>query len=818
MPESLEPLRREFRLAIRGLARARTFTIAAILTLALGIGAVTLTFDLLHGTLLRPLPFPDSRSLLLVQSIEREPSGAVGARRWSPPWFERLREATGSADLAAYNRASVNLSGEGIPEHVGIEVVSGNYFRVLRTGAALGRTFLADRSGSGEVVLGHGVWVRRWAGASDIVGRSIRANGVPLVVIGVMPAGFAGVGGRADLWVTHQTATAVTFEDRLTTGERFLTLVARPAGGITRDRLEAQLSAATAAMAAQLPEEDATPGSAWSARVTPLEEARIAPARRRATLLLFGAVWFVLAIVCMNVAALQLVRAEGRAREFAIRMAIGGSRARIARLVLIESAVIALCGGVIGALLATRGAALVVRLAPQTLPAPGNDYGAVAEFMRAGNSGAVLLFAIVVTGLTALGFGLAPALRAGRPGSVSAIRTRSDRGLDGGHRSALATLAATQITLGLVLLTGAALFIDALARNLRVETGATTRDLITFWVNPPDPAFSTRDEGRTGRILDAVRAVPGVMSATVSRCAPLMPTCSRAPLWIDRTDARDPPIAGRHYVAEAHFATLAIPLLRGRAFTRADDADAPRVAIVSENAARLWPGGDPIGRTLRFAPPDDTSAADWEVVGVAGDVRYWPPDAQPGIDVYTPYRQHSFPSVLVIARIAVPPPKVIPALREAVADIDPDLPIHDVRSLEQRAREAFAGRTFQTVFLASFALVALVLATLGAWGLARASVERRTGEFGVRLALGASLLRMILAENLRISLAGIAAGATLAFICARWLRAALEDIGTTRLLPLAIAAALLLLASLAASARPALRAGRTDPLVSIRSE
>ncbi len=822
MPESLERLSRETRHALRSLQRAPAFTAATIATLALGIGAVTLTFDLLHGTLIRPLPFPEPATLLLVQAVSRETTGREWTWRWSYPWYERLRDGSADiADIAAYGRGEVNLAGDGLPERIATEVVSPNYFRVLRVEPAQGRTFPPDGARAevtGTVVLGHDLWRRRWAADGDVLGRTIRIDGVPLEVIAVMPPGFAGASGEAELWFTHQTATRVTFEGQLTTLERFLTLLARPLRGATSDALQAQLAALTTAIALEIPDEDARPGSTWTARVAPLEAARVRPERRRATLLLFGAVWFVLAIVCVNVAALQLLRAESRRREFAIRAAIGGGRG-IARLVLLESAVLAVAGGGLGAIIARSGAAWLTGRVPRALPAASNDYGAVAEFVRTGSGTTVLLFALAVTGLTALACGIVPALRARTP-AMDPLAARHDT--QTGGRAALATFAGAQIALALVLITGAGLFLGALARNLDTATGARTEDILTFWVSPPAASVATRSTAGTDRLLDAVRAVPGIVSATVSRCAPLTPSCSRAPLWVDRQPDTDPPISGRHYVAEDHFRTLDIPLLRGRAFTMADDTAGTRVAILSASAARLFPPGvDPIGRTVRFAPPDDVTESDWHVVGIVADVLYWPPDGPPGVDVYTPYRQHSYPSVMVITRTAVPPAGLVPALRAAVATAAPDLPIHDVQTLEQRTRDAFAARAFQTVFLTAFGLIALLLATLGAWGLARASVARRTGEFGVRLALGAGprdLLRMVLGENLRVSLTGIAIGAVLAFATARVLRTLLDEITAPRVLPLVLAAALLLAASTLATVRPAHRAGRTDPMRAIRTD
>jgi len=383
-----------------------------------------------------------------------------------------------------------------------------------------------------------------------------------------------------------------------------------------------------------------------------------------------------------------------------------------------------------------------------------------------------------------------------------------------------------EIALAVVLLTGAALVLRGFA-GLHRDPGVDADGVLTFWINPVERTFSTTSGGEhTRRILEAVAAVPGVDAVSVSLCAPLMASCSRTALWLEgaAAGASSLPNIGRHYVAPGHFRALGIPLLRGRAFTEEDDAAAPRVTIVSRTAAgRFWPGEDPIGQRVYFgAPPGDPAAGQaYEVVGVVEDVIYWPPDGEPQAEFYTPYPQHSYAFTMVIVRAALPARSLVGPIREAVSRVDPDLPIHDVMTLEQRMGAALSTRRFQAIAMALFALVAVTLAGVGVYGIAALGIQARARELGIRLVLGgrpSALVRMVLRQGLGTAALGVGAGVALALTSVRLLRSLLAEVGPLDPASAGAAGLLLGVVALISVWIPARRAARIDPMRSIREE
>jgi putative ABC transport system permease protein len=820
---------RDMRFALRFLRASPGYALIAVLTLGIGIGATTLMFSLVHGALLRSLPFDASAELRILHRTLVDTDGSNTLRRWSWPQFAWLRIQEGPFEtLAAYNNSEVNLSGNDVLERVPIEVVTASYFSILRVPAALGRTFTPEEDsspGSHPVtLLSDDLWRVRLGGDLSVIGRTVRANGVLLQVVGVMPPGFRGLSGNAQLWIPQMMAPAVSYAEQLTSTQNFLSVVGRLRPGTDDASAQAWTRSVARQLAEAVPDEEQRPDAVWSATARPLDEARVDASRRRLTLLLFGAVWLVLAIVLVNLASLQVARAMARDREVAVRSALGGSSGRIARLFLVESLVLALAGGLLGTAFAFIGARLVAVFGPERLPTPANDYGALAEFAQARPDAAVLIFALTVSLVSALGFGLLPALRAGRLDTAQSLRARTGSLV---APRALFVLTALQVTLGVVLLSGAGLLLQDLVRTLGRDVGVRTEGILTFWVSPADPSFSTTaGVARIDHILERISALPGVASATVSRCTPFMATCSRTRAFVEGVDIEgaNAPVVGRHYVGPDHFRTLGIDILQGRAFTSEDRAGRPRVAVVSERAAqRLWPGENPIGRRVALGSPFGAADADppWEVIGVVRNVVYWPVNGDPQPEIYTPYMQYTYASTMVIVRSDVPPASLVPALRVALATTLPDLPLHDVRTLEQRMGAALSGRRFQAAVLSAFALVALGLAALGAYGLSSYSVRQRTRELGVRLALGATpllLLRMVLTESTRVAVAGLLPGLLSALALARILQASVE--GITAWQPATFLTVALGLAAISALAAlpPALRAARTNPLESLRTE
>ncbi len=816
--------------AFRG---APVHTAAAIGTLSLGIGATTLAFSLVWGSLLRPLPFDQPDELYVLHILRSTDGRPPALLRWNWPKFDWLsRQALPFESIAAFNGADVNLSaGSALPERVAVEFVSGAYFEVLRARPAVGRTFAPEETSVPQTyavtVLSHELWTRRFGADPAALGGSIMANGIALTVIGVMPSGFAGLSGHAGLWIPQMMAPAVSFAEQLTSTEHFLSVVGRVATDISRDRFAADVERLGARVAEAVPSADLPATAVERAVATPLSAGRADAPRRRATVLLFGAVWLVLGIACVNLAALLLARGKARAHEFAVRLALGCNRRRLIRQLLGEAVLLALAGAAGGVLLAVAGNGLVTRFGPQRVRAPANDYGAIGEFVRFEVNGTVLGFAIVTGVIAALGAAIVPALRAARTDVARDLveRSRAGSGSRSRRPATLGVLTTAQIALALTLVTGAGVLLRGLSRSLTREVGIETDRILTFRVDPADASFSTTAGApRIERILERIAQVPGVESATVSLCTPWM-ICSSTLLFFEGAGVRleDAPVVGRHYVGPDHFQTLGIPLVRGRAFDAQDRAGRPRVTVVSETAARrFWPGEDPIGRRVWLGgPPGSDDGLEWEVVGVAGDVVYWPPDGDPGADFYTPHAQYGYAFSMFMVKTRVPPLTLLPALAEAVDAIEPGLPVHDVRTMQQRARTALSSKVFEAGVLSAFALLALLLAAVGTYGLAAYAVGQRTRELGIRLALGASprrILRTILADAGRVAAAGIAAGFVLSVVLLRVLRSLTAEVAAADPLTFAGAAGLLAASTLLAALGPAARAARVDPAQSLVAE
>ncbi|MEP6689562.1 MAG: ABC transporter permease [Gemmatimonadaceae bacterium] len=825
----------DLRLAARAVRRNPGFALTVALTLALGVGANTAMFSVADASLLRPPPFADASRIVMLYRTQAGDDRVVHRTRWSYPRFSLLRAKLSMVEhTAAFNRGTVNLGGDEAPERVEGESVSPEYFAALRVPPVAGRTFLPEEDSTAlahpVIVLGHALWMRRFGRDPSVVGRTLRASGVPLTIVGVMPAGFSGLTGRAEYWVPHSMAPALHYRDHLTSEQNFISVIGRLKSGVSRERAEAELGVAIAAVNAELPS-PSTREWTRSATLMPLDEARRDPGRRNATLVLFGAVGLVLLIACVNLANLFLVRGVSRARETAIRLALGASRGRLVRQLVTESAVLALLGGALGVALAVPGTQLLVSTLAPRMASGANDWGALSEFLDVRIDNRALGFALAVSLATGILVGLFPALRdtGARSASLTGALKSGTRAWTRGPRlSAQGLLVVSQIALALVLLVGAGLLLESFARLRGVAPGFDPEHVITFWINPGEARYTTSDApALIAGVLERVRAVPGVEAATVSRCTPYMTTCANTGLYIDGRDNGAPgtqPSVGRHYVGADHFRTLRVPVLRGRTFTERDRAGAPGVAIINQTAARTyWPGEDPIGRRIWFSGSSGFGSRDSAatIVGVVGDVRYWPLDEPIAPDIYTPYAQFTYPSTIVMVRSIVAPTLLVPALRAAVRAADHDLPIYDVQTLSARAGSATADARFNAIALAGFALLALVLAAVGIYGVMAHSIAQRTRELGLRLALGATrgnLVAMVGREGMRLSLGGIVAGIVAALALTRLLRSLLFGVSATDPFVFAAIAGLVATIALVASLLPARAATRISPMTALKSD
>jgi putative ABC transport system permease protein len=825
----MESLARDLRYAVRMLIRMRGVAVVAILTLALGIGATTTMFSVVYALLLRPPPFADPEKLVLLFNTSTTPRDGLQRLRWSMPNIAELERATTSFEsVGSFTGPLFTLSGHGDPEHIDGETVSRGYFLALRVTPIAGRLFSAEESSTrgteAVALIGDRLWTRKFARDPAIVGGTIVVNDVPLTVIGILPEGFTGLSGKAAIWIPPAMAPRLYYSEYLTTPQNFISVITRLKTGMTLSQANAEL----AAIGSRFVGNDATPGILWGAVGVPLREARIDPTLRQSALALLAAAACVLVIACVNVASLLLARARVRRREIAVRLAIGSGRRRLVQQLLTEGLVMSVVAGACGTVLARWGVAVFARTAPALIASPRNNYGALGNLGAPALDFGVLVFALVVALGTTLVFALVPALAASRPELVTALK-EDDRG--GGRRgSAFSILVVTELAIACLLLTASGLLIEHFAELQQRRRGFISDDVLTFWVRPPGSRYPPAAGPATlDRLLTRIQSVRGVESAAVNRCVPFT-GCSRTILFRpDRpTDRANAPGVGRHYISSDYFRTLGIPIVAGRALTPADRAGSPPVAIVNESGARrLWPGDTAIGKRVWFGTttgPFSDPANAVEIVGVAGDVKYEGVDQADRPDraeFYTSYLQFAYPDTMVIVKARGSATALLPAMRTAVASVDPTLPVYDAMTLDERIGAAVSRPRFNATLLASFAGAALLLAALGVYGMLSYSVSARVHDIGVRLALGADARRvmaLVLREGLRLAAFGVAIGIVASVALARIGQNLLPGVTAWDARLIGAAGVIMLAVAAAAALVPARRAAAVDPMMVLRNE
>ena len=819
----MDSILQDLRYAMRGLVRMRGGAAIAIVTLALGIGATTTMFAVVYAALLRPPPFDRPERLMLLYVTRATPKEGLVRLRWSRPVIERLDRASSFETLASFSAATIALSGgDGAPEQIDGEIISPAYFRTLHVTPAAGRWFLADEDGAPGaqpvVILGDGLWRRRFRSDPSLVGRTIRVNDVPLTVVGIAPSGFAGLTGKADLWLPRTMAPRLTYSDYLVTPQHFISVVARLRPGVSA----AQATAELAAMRAAFADAGTPPDTVWSAVAIPAGAARIDATLRRSVLMLFAAAACVLLIACVNVAALMLARGRARQREIAVRLAIGSGRRRLVQQLLTEALLLAAIAGAGGTIVAAWGIELVAAVSPSVTASFRNDYGAVATFATATLDVRVLLFAAAATLGTTLLFALLPAMSASRQ-ELTAVLKRDDRSGDRG--GTLSGLVVVEVALAVLLLAAAGLLVQTFVRIQSLRVGFDGDRVLTFWIRPPNSRYAPADgPAIVERMLTRIQQVAGIESAAVNRCTPFMGGSRSIVFFPDRPADRDTaPVVGRHYVSADYFRTLGIPIHAGRALTDADRPGRPAVAVVNETGARrFWPGETPIGKRVWFGTttgPFSDAAHAVEIVGVAGDVKYDGMDDVVGADFYTSYLQFAYPDTMVMVKARPAPAPIVPAIRAAVASVDSSVPIYDVMSLDERVGAALSRPRFNATLAGAFAAAALLLAAIGVYGVLSYSVWLRMREIGVRIAIGADARRvttLIVGDGLRLALGGAAIGIVAALAVTRLMQGLLAGVAPTDPRVLATAAVVMLVVAAAAAWLPARRAGRVDPIVVLR--
>jgi putative ABC transport system permease protein len=816
----MDTLVHDVRYAVRSLRRSAGFTLVAVLTLALGIGATTAVFSVIDGVLLRPLPFADEGRLFyfLEQSAE-------GGRRLPsyPNFLDWERDAT-TTDLAyARGRREAMRGTDGV-ENVLVAYVSPRFLSVLGARPILGRTLLPDeeREGAGNAaVITHHFWMRHFGGDPAAVGKTLVLGDRSYTVVGVMPREAA-----FPLWVDiWAPVAAIAGTDRVLEERDFHAdgiLIGRLRRGVPLPQAQSELGTIAQRLATAYPAANRD----WtSVNAQPLGSAIIGDVKPR-LLVLMGAVAVVLLIACANVTSLSLARAAARTREIAIRSALGAGRARVVRQLLTESVLIAAAGGVLGAVIGWSGVALLRHAAPWAVP----RLGEVTLDFR------VLAFVLVVSLATALIVGLVPAWRSVVPDLADSLRERAHGAGGGALRQRLrATLVTVEIALALMLVTGAGLLMRSFQELQQLELGFDPERMVTFDITPPSPRYDDpRDAAALyARVADAVRPIPGVERVALANFPPGsggIPTRvevdGKVPYgeWGDRG-------ASFRTISRGYFRAAGIPLHEGRDFTDAEIASAGAVAVVSKAFARLyWPGVSPLGHSVTVFKSAQGRADFGEpiqitVVGVAGDVQNGAPGDPPRPEIYVPFTTNPWTHMNLVVRATGEPAALIPELKRAVLGVEPAIPIAgggaDFIVMDEQNARGLGAQRFNASLLGVFAFSALLLAAIGIYGLMAYAVTQRTREMGIRMALGArsrDVLSLVVRQGMTLALLGIAIGIVGAFAATRLLASMLYGVAPTDPVTFTGVAALLVAVALLACWLPARRAARVDPNVALRSE
>jgi len=809
----MDTLIKDIRYAIRGLRKKPGFTLVAVVTLALGIGANTAIFSVVNAVLLKPLPFKDPDRLAIVW----EEATFAGFPRNTPApanFVDWKTQNRSFEDMAATASASFNLTGDGEPERIAAQSVSANFFPLLGVQPLLGRTFLKneEQPGSDKVaLLSYPLWQTRYGGKSDIINRDIQLNGEKYTVIGVLPARFQFVESYVRLWVP----LALDQEESANRGAHYLTVVARLKSDVNMSQAQSDISTVMTHIAKDYPNE--TFGGKLGAVVLPLREQLVGESRRP-LLVLLVAVAFVLLIACANVAGLLLARAVSRRREIALRVALGAGSLRIVRQLLTESLLLALMGGVIGALLAWWSFAFLGKLIPETV--------ALSTSLRLDLK--TLFFSFLVSVVTGVLFGLVPALQAAKVDLNETLKQSSARTTS--SIKLRSSMIVFEVALSIVLLVGAGLLIQTLFRLFNQYSTLQPEKVLTLRTVLPRAKYKELAQRSRfyEQVLERVEHLPGVMSAGYSTSVPLS--------WKGGTsgfypEAATEPIAGMSYdanhrqVSAEYLKTMNISLLQGRYFNPQDNEHSVPVVIINETMARqYWRGQQALGRRIKLGDPNEDIP--WrEIIGIVRDVRQMGLDEPVKAEMYLPYQQVTdqpwfMPRDLAI-RTTGDPSSVVASVREAIREVDPDQPISNIATMSELLGEEAGQRRVGMIMLVSFSVLALVLASIGIYGVLAYFVTQHTNEIGVRLALGASpgnILVMVLRRGMGLTFVGVGIGLAASFALTRLMTSLLFEVQAADPKTFILVPVLLVSAALLACLIPARRAMKVDPLIALRYE
>jgi putative ABC transport system permease protein len=798
----MDTLIKDIRYGMRSLFKHRGLTALAIVTLALGIGANTAMFSVINAVLLRPLVYSEPDRLVWMNE-----TGPEVANRWVsyPNFLDWRARNTSFVAMSTFRGWSVTLTGRDQPLDLNARLVTADYFKVMGAAPLIGRSFTDDddRPGAGSVaILSHGFWQKQFSGDKDIIGRPITLDDHPFTVIGVMPQSFAHQ-GPPPLWLPIGPQNWNSRDVR-TAGN----VIGRLKPGVSIEQARAEMNA----IAKQLLKENPVANAgADRVKVISLQESitgNVAPS----LLILFGAVGLVLLIACANVANLLLARAASRRKEFAVRAALGATRTRIIRQLLVESLMLSLAGGVFGLLLAWWGTALLSRVAHETVPRLDDLH----------LSYRVLGFNLLISLLSGIVFGLAPAWRFSRVELQETLKDSSATSSESEGKRLRSALVVAEVALSVALLVGAGLLIKSMLRLSNADTGFEARNVLTMTLKIPRNRY--RGQGERPRlmqqIIEGVQAQPGVESATLSASLPGFEGWTND-IFAEGQDPQKPDQfinVDWSIVSADYFRTLRIPILKGRTFTRDEDAQGKPVVLVDENLARrFWPNEEAVGKHIKY-----DSRAWHEIIGVVKEVKLYGSEAKPLIKIYTPLgRAAPQISTLSVLSTSSNSQNLSAAITRQIHALDKDVPVTEFAAFDEiLAREASPKR-FNAGLLSLFAAIALTLAAIGVYGVTAYTVAQRTHEVGIRMAIGAQksdVLRLFLGEGLKLVLLGLAIGLASAFALTRLIQSLLFGVSATDGATFALVAVGLLAVALLACYIPARRATKVDPLVALRYE
>jgi predicted permease len=784
----------------RGLRRGGLSTVATVITLALGIGAVGIIFSLLNGVLLRPLPYHEPDRLVVAGGYLDGEMVNI-----SPLTFRDWQSTSGIfSDLAAWAVRNLSITGEGSPEQTAGAFVTADYFNVLGRQAAVGRTFVEDESRQGTddvVVLSYALWQRRFGGDADVVGRRLQINGEPVTVVGVMPQDFESL-LDVDLWLP------LTFSDdemvEAKRAERYLVTVARLAPGVSLRQAEQELQA----LAKRITDANPAIEDTWSAKVITLSQSVVGDFRPILFMLLVAA-GLVLLLVCANVINLMTARYLERQGELALRTALGADRKILLRQLLMEACMLSLTGGVLGLFLAWIGIRLLVTHGPQDIP----------RLQHVGLDGTVLVFVLLLSLVVGVVVGLLPSFQVSRFSLQEVLKEGGSRSSAGRGRGAVRNaLVASQVALALALLIGAGLLITSLRNLLDVDPGFNPEHVMVMRVVQSSDTPMEQSRTFADQVLERLRALPGVREASVSTNVPLINSrLSMEPLVEGRSIEEAQTTANYEVVSPEYFSTLGIEVVAGRSFLATDRSGAPRVAMVNQTLARqLWPAGGAIGSRVSL---DGVEGPWWTVVGIITDVHRFDLSQEPPPQLLVPWSQDPWFFMTFAVRTEGTPEALMPAARRAVWSVDADQAIALQTTLQAMVTESTAQREFNAFLVTVFGLAALLLTAIGLYGVMAYLAAQRHREIAIRLALGAdrgNILRLMLRRGLLLLASGVAAGLVVAILLSRFLDRLLFEVSATDVGTFVAVTLVVALVALIASFVPALRSTRTDPALVLR--